>query len=114
MNNPATVPLGLDDLTDEGLARVEREYRRMVEDGRPDAKQAALWAKRAHGLRMSRLRLKMRYRAVDNHAGTDSYDRYYRLNEQPTYKLAAAMDHWNAQNGRRHVLAWPIGKERGE
>lgn len=99
-------PFGLIDLADDSLVRVARQLRRRVEDGEPGAK----FAKQLRAIKvqqLSRLALRMRYGAVDNHVGTDVYDRYHRLDEPPTYNLAAHMDRERARLGWRHVLAWP-------
>lgn len=99
-------PFGLIDLADDSLVRVARQLRRRIEDGEPEAKHAKeLRAIKVQQL--SRLALRMRYGAVDNHVGTDVYDRYHRLDEAPSYNLAAHMDRERARLGWRHVLAWP-------
>jgi hypothetical protein len=102
---------GIADLTDDGLTRLARTYRHAIEDG-GSAKMYGRLLEVIRRQRLSRMRLKMRYGAVDNHAGTDSYDRWYRLDEPPTYRLAAVMDHQRFLLGQRHVLAWTT--EAGE
>lgn len=115
-----TLPLGLDDLTDEGLARVARQYVRMIEDAEDDAKQypwrtdqaartvreARVHASRVRELQKSRFRLRMRYGAVDNHVGADQPQRVYAHGEPMTYRLAAAIDLYRCRAGLSHVLAW--------
>lgn len=103
---PDPAQIGIAQLTDEGLARYMRALRRDIEDGIRVGVSQVLWA-RARRLQLGRFRLRMRYGAVDEHAGTTSYDRWYRLGEAPTYGLAALMDreHWRHGSGR-HVLNW--------
>lgn len=94
----------LDELTDEGLARTMVAYRRDIEDGvRVDGSRHAL--ARCRGIQLSRFRLRMRYGAQER--GTDVYDRWYRFDEAPNYKLAASMDFYRCRAGKSHVLAWP-------
>ena len=99
-----TRPFLVAELTDEGLARLLRAYKRDTEDGRATAGTARLMT-HIRGQQMARLRLRMRYGARDD--GTGSYDRWYRLDEAPSYVLAAAMDRARAVAGQSHVLRWP-------
>lgn len=110
---PDPARIGIADLTDEGLARYMRGLRRDIEDGIRVGVSEALWA-RARRLQLARLRLRMRYGAVDEHAGTTSYDRWYRLDEAPTYGLAALMDRerWRLGMGR-YVLDWAASEHTG-
>lgn len=97
--------IGLADHTDVSLARCIRDLTRAIEDGSNVAFSTRLLVK-ARGQKLARFALRVRYGAVDNDQGTNSYDAHYRLNQAPTYRLAAQMDRWNAANGRRHVLGW--------
>ena len=103
------------DLTDDGLLRVRRDYLRLIEDnaGRPHAKIDA-WLASIRWVRLVRWALHMRYGAVDEHAGTRSWDRYNRFDEAPTYSLALEIDklrwsyrdHLPTRGTRRHILDW--------
>jgi hypothetical protein len=86
--------IGIAQLDDESLARYIRALRRNIEDGLRAPMNIVLLRK-ARQEQLARFCLRMRYGAVDNHLGTDSYDRYYRLGERPTYQLAAHMDWTN-------------------
>jgi hypothetical protein len=105
-HDPTKGVLGVAALTDDALARFMRTCQRAIEDGQQTEMYARLLAK-ARGQYLARFALRMRYGAVDNHIGTDSYDRWYRLDEPPTYRFAAGMDLWRAQHGQRHILVWP-------
>jgi hypothetical protein len=94
----------LDELTDEGLSRAMVAYRRDVEDGvRVEGSRRAL--ARSREIQLARFRLRMRYGAEER--GTDSYDRWYRFDEAPSYRLSAALDLHRCRAGQSHVLAWP-------
>jgi hypothetical protein len=94
----------LDELTDEGLNRVVVAYWRDVEDGvRVEGSRWAL--ARCREIQLARFRLRMRYGAEER--GTDSYDRWYRFDEAPSYRLGAAFDLHRCRAGQSHVLAWP-------
>lgn len=107
--------IGIAQLDDEALANYMRRLRREIEDGIRAEMNEVLWV-RARRLQLARFRLRMRYGAVDEHRGTGSYDRWYRLDEAPTYGLAALMDRerWRLGIGR-HVLDWGAagGARRG-
>jgi hypothetical protein len=94
----------LDELADDGLERVVVACRRDVEDG-IRVKESSWVIERAREVQLARFRLRMRYGAGE--PGTDSYDRWYRFDDAPSYRLAAAVDFYRARAGRSHVLAWP-------
>lgn len=99
-----------DDLDDDSLARVHRAYLRAIEDGQPE-ERLRVWLWKTRALQLRRFALRMRYGARDG--GTDEYDRYYRLDEAPSYRLAFAMDAMRAAIGQRHILRYaePAQKE---
>ncbi len=101
-----TLKLGITDLTDDALIRLRRTYQRGIEDGISGSHTYPRYIRAIRTLQGSRLRLKMRYGAVDDHVGTHIYDHYYRLDAAPSYKLATKMDHSRWQLGRSHVLDW--------
>lgn len=95
------------DLTDDGLARVRREYERMIEDrafGTYSEKVLLGWLAQVRLVRMVRWCLKMRYGAVDEHRGTKSFDRWYRFGEAPAYSLARGIDIYRWQVRERVQL----------
>jgi hypothetical protein len=98
-------------LTDGHLPGVTVDEQRKITDATGEGRRLPAHGRllrRARDERLSRLALRMRYGAADNHVGTDSYDRWYRLGEPPTYRLAAEMDRWRAEHGQRHTLAWQV------
>jgi hypothetical protein len=101
-----TTTVSINDLTDEGLARALRGFERGIEDGIAGARRYPSLIAAIRVQQLSRFRLRMRYGAVDNHVGTDVYDRYYRHREAPTYRLAAHMDHARWKLGKSYVLDW--------
>lgn len=104
------------DQTDDSLVRLRRHHRRaasdLAEEGRlTEARREWYQAEEIRLHQLQRFQLRMRYGAVDNHVGTDSYDCYLRHDEAPTYWLALSMDGTNARLGRRHILRWPSQQE---
>lgn len=97
-----TRPLSLRDQTDDGLARLRKQVERAVEDGIATPVRVGPIKDEQH----RRLRLRMRYGAVDNHVGTDDVHRWAAHDEAPSYALAAWMDLGRCVAGRRHVLDW--------
>jgi hypothetical protein len=93
----------LEELSDEALHRVMVACRRDVEDGvRVEGSRRVL--ARSREIQLARFRLRMRYGAEER--GTDSYDRWYRFDEAPSYRLGAALDLHRCRAGLNHVLAW--------
>lgn len=104
--------LRIDDLHDDSLARYIKTCRRQLEDidagdpvGEPRWK-VEHWLSKARRIYVIRFALRMRYGAADN--GTDSWDRFSRLGEAPSYWLAAAVDRCKAEAGQRHILDWAV------
>jgi len=72
------------------------------------------WLASIRWVRLVRWCLHMRYGAVDDHLGTQSFDRYHRFGEAPGYTLARDLDYkrWELRDRlpkrglRRHVLDW--------
>jgi hypothetical protein len=94
-------PIGFADLTDDGLVRVQRDYRRAIEDG-ADAALYAAPIRTARTIQLVRLTLRMRYGAT--FLGTHQPDRYLRHGEAPSYWLAMQIDKHRHDNGLSHVL----------
>lgn len=103
------------DLTDDGLIRVRRQYLRMIEDGQFTNHPEPLlrvWLANIRWVRLVRWCLHMRYGAMD--LGTESFDRYNRFGEAPSYALALSMDYlrWSLRDRihlpglRGHILDW--------
>lgn len=111
--NPS--PLTFDDSTDAGLRRLLVVYLRDLEDiNAGHARQQPRWVlehwiARVRGLLLSRAALRMRYGAGEKPAATHSWDRYYRLGQSPSYKLAAVIDLARWQRGMASVLEWGPG-----
>lgn len=104
-------PFNLWDQTDDGLVWLRRQHQRAASDFGRDGdvvRGSREWfmAREIRDHQHMRFRLRMRYGAVDDHAGTTSYDCYVRHDEPPAYALALLMDSTNARLGRRHVLRW--------
>jgi hypothetical protein len=101
------------DLTDDSLLRVRRQYQRMIEDnpGRAHG-QIDAWLASIRWVRLVRWCLHMRYRAIDDHLGTHSFDRYHRFDDPPSYTLARDMDYYRWQVGARHIIDWDRWEER--
>lgn len=88
--------------SDESLKRLVRECTRAIEDTgfdpkNPRARAAAMDRWTIQEMQKVRLRLRMRYGARDPYGppgdrGTDVYDHYMRLDQPPSYALAAAID----------------------
>ena len=96
-------PFTIRDLDDEALATQAKRHRRAREDGLPVPRSVTDTIRTEQLIRFC---LRMRYGAIDNHLGTHSYGRWYRLDEPPSYALAMQMDHTRWRLGQRHILTW--------
>jgi hypothetical protein len=102
-------PVGLDDLSDASLLRLQRRHALASIEAREYGNAYRehgehMLALACHQKRMARFRLRMRYGARED--GTFVYEWVYSRRLFPSYPLAAIIDHGRFRLGRSHVLAW--------